>query len=139
MFIQLIREGFTDKATEGVLYVNGTFMCHTLEDMDRKLEDGGEKVYGKTAIPRGTYQLDITRSNRFGKDLILVREVPGFTGIRIHPGNSAKDTDGCILVGKNNKSTTDNWIGNSRTAYNEIHNAVKDAIARGEEVTLEIV
>ena len=92
MYLQLIRETFTDKSTEGRLFVNGTFQCYTLEDTDRKLEDGGVKEYGITAIPRGVYDMELTMSNRFKVILPLIKDVPGFTGVRIHKGNYAGHT-----------------------------------------------
>lgn len=139
MYIQLVRESFTDKATEGKLFVNGTFECYTLEDTDRKLEEGNKKVYGETAIPRESYSLTISYSPRFKKPLVEVLDVDGFTGVRIHPGNKAEDTEGCILVGSDNVRVDDNWIGNSRVAYEKLHQKIKEALDREEIITLEIV
>lgn len=139
MYLQLVRENFTDKSTEGKLFVNGLFECYTLEDKDRKLEDGNVKVYGESAIPRGKYNIRITHSNRFKKDLIKIDNVDGFSGVRIHSGNKPEDTEGCILVGLINQSNNDNFIGSSRPAYNALHNKVRKALDNGEEVTLEIV
>jgi len=139
MYLQLVRESFTDKATEGKIFVNGEFECYALEDKDRSLEDGGEKVYGETAIPRGSYRLIITMSTRFKRELIEVLNVPGFLGIRIHSGNKSEDTEGCILVGSSNDKTDDNWIGSSKSAYDKLHQKVKEALVAGELVTLEIV
>lgn len=140
MYIQLVRESFTDKATEGKIFVNGEFECYTLEDMDRKLElPNTKKVYGETAIPRGSYRLIITMSTRFKRETIEVLNVPGFTGIRIHSGNKSEDTEGCVLVGSSNDKTDDNWIGNSKVAYDKLHQKVKEALVAGELVTLEIV
>ena len=137
--MQLVREGFGEKSTEGKLFVNGTFECYTLEDKDRKLEDGGEKVYGKTAIPRGKYNVITSYSNRFKKILPLIEDVPGFTGVRIHPGNTSEDTEGCILVGQNNDSDTDDFIGSSRLAFVVLRDKLLQALMSDEEVTLEIV
>lgn len=139
MYLQLVREGFTDKATEGKLFINGTFECYTLEDFDRRLEDGGEKVYAGTAIPRGTYTIVLSMSPRFKKVLPLLEDVPGFTGIRIHTGNKSADTEGCILVGSVNTSNTDDWIGGSVAAMKPLMSKLEDATKRGEEITIEIV
>lgn len=106
--------------TMGELWINGVFFCHTLEDQirdsnnDGDIDDAGEeKVYGKTAIPRGDYKVVVTRSERFsemaskkaGKPidiyLPLLLNVKGFEGIRIHGGNKAEDSLGCILVAYN--------------------------------------
>ena len=139
MYIQLVRESFTKKATEGKLFVNGEFECYTLEDTDRNLEDGGEKIYGETAIPKDKYNLAISMSNRFKKLLIEIQNVDNFTGVRIHTGNSSEDTDGCVLVGSSNNKTDDDWISNSRIAYGKLHSKVEEALLRDEEITLEIV
>ena len=99
MKLLLLRDHFTNSTTLGKLYVNGIFQCYTLEDKDRELEKGNEKLYGETAIPRGSYQVIIDYSNRFKRELPRLKDVPQFEGIRIHPGNTHEDTHGCILVG----------------------------------------
>ena len=114
--IKIIRDTFSDESTIGKLYIDGEYFCETLEDKDRFLEAGGVKIYGKTCIPRGTYQLAITMSNRFKKELPLLLNVPQFEGIRIHAGNTAADTDGCILLGRTRRN---NFVENSRDAVNE--------------------
>ena len=101
MNITVERDVFNKDWTQGRLYVNDAFLCYTLEDTDRFLEAGSkeDKVKGSTAIPRGVYKLTLSMSNRFKKTLPEVLNVPYFTGIRIHAGNTKDDTDGCILVG----------------------------------------
>lgn len=94
MTLTLVREPSENGRTFGVLYVDGVFECHTLEDPVRPF-----KVAGHTAIPPGRYRVRVTWSPRFKRQLPLVEEVPGFEGIRFHPGNSAADTEGCILPG----------------------------------------
>jgi hypothetical protein len=121
------------------LFINGEFECYTLEDKDRFLEEGGSKVYGKTAIPRGTYNVVLTHSARFNKLLPLLEDVPQFRGIRMHSGNKAEDSEGCILVGMTNTEEDDNWIGNSRVALVALIGKMQKAIDNGEEITLEIV
>ena len=133
MELLLARKKFTSSSTIGELYVNGSFQCYTLEDYDRDknrdgdLNDQGEqKVFGKTAIPRGRYQVVVSYSDRFKKYLPLLLNVPGFAGIRIHSGNTAADTEGCLLVGTTCQA---DFIGNSRVAFQalmpKIENAVK--------------
>lgn len=95
----------------------------------------GPKVYGETAIPAGTYNVVITPSQRFKRDLPMVENVPGFQGIRIHPGNTAEDTDGCILVGK---AKGPDSVTDSRAAFNELFPKIKTALDAGETVTLEV-
>lgn len=125
------------KATIGKLYVDDVFECYTLEDMDRRLEDGGKKEAGTTCIPRGTYSVITNFSNRFGKVLPQILDVPQFEAVRIHPGNSDWDTAGCILVGDN--IINEDYIGGSRAAFLKFFNKIQAAICAGEEVTLEIV
>jgi hypothetical protein len=103
MQLRLIREPSKDGATLGVLFVDGTFECFVLEDVLR--EQPGQpvsawKVPGDTAIPAGRYRVDITQSPRFKRRLPLLAHVPGFEGIRIHPGNAPGDTEGCLLPGR---------------------------------------
>ena len=80
---------------------NGVKICDTLEPTWRDYKGGELKVPRKSAVPEGTYPVVVTKSWKFGKYLPLLVGVPGFEGIRIHSGNTSKDTDGCILVGQN--------------------------------------
>lgn len=104
----IIRKYRKADYTIGQLYVNGQFKCNTLEDTDRRLYQGQpiadiakKKIAGQTAIPTGTYRLQVTESPKFGRELVEVCDVPGFVGIRIHRGNTAADSAGCVLVGMN--------------------------------------
>ena len=117
--------------TIGELYVDGAWECHILEDVERET-----KVYGETAIPKGSYNLVITPSNRFKRDLPLLENVPGYTGIRIHPGNVAADTHGCLLPGR---TRTDRAVGESKAAFNSLFAKCKQALDDGDTVTVEIV
>lgn len=104
--------------TIGKLYIDGKYFCDTLEDPDRGLKQSMSeaeiakiKIKDNTAIPIGTYKIDMnTISPRFGNTswaklyggkVPRLINVPGYTGVLIHPGNTAKDTSGCILVGQN--------------------------------------
>ncbi len=103
MELSLIRKPSKDATTLGDLFLHsGSHFCFTLEDELRE----GEKVYGETAIPAGRYRITITFSQKFQKDMLYVNDVPNFTGIRIHSGNDADDTLGCILVGHTVDSDT---------------------------------
>ncbi len=107
MKIDIIRDTFTNVSTIGKMYINDTYFCNTLEDVDRDLlstttleEIKDVKVYGQTAIPYGRYEVILSYSDRFKKYLPLLLNVPGYAGIRIHAGNTSIDTLGCILVGE---------------------------------------
>lgn len=84
--------------TIGKLYIDGHYFCDTLEDTVRP---ANKKISGKTAIPAGNYKVIKSYSPRFKKILPEILNVPNFTGVRIHAGNTAKDTDGCVLLGLN--------------------------------------
>ena len=110
MIITVRRIAMKDTYTIGKLYIDGVYFSDTIEDKDRGLDDSMEeseirkkKVYGLTAIPLGTYKVEITYSPKFKKNLPLLIGVKGFEGIRIHSGNTAKDSLGCIIVGRNKK------------------------------------
>ncbi len=94
MELVIKREKPTEYFVMGVLYVDGNKYCDTLEDPPRAV-----KIPAKTGIPAGRYEIDVTYSNRFKKPMILVKDVPGFSGVRIHGGRDEKDTEGCPLVG----------------------------------------
>lgn len=108
MNIILNRIAKKPKYTIGKLYIDGEYFCDTIEDTDRGLTQTmtdaqvkSKKVYGQTAIPTGTYRVIISYSNKFKRQMPLLLNVPGFLGIRIHSGNTEKDTEGCLIVGKN--------------------------------------
>lgn len=133
----LVREIITKKSTIGVLYYGEEKKpeCYTLEDHDR-LSAGGEKIAGETAIPKGRYRLSITHSPRFNTRLPLVEDVPGFSGVRIHPGNTAEDTEGCILVGEERGQDA---VLRSRSAFKKLFKKLDEAIKQGYSVHLRIM
>ena len=135
MKLSLIRKVFTDKSTIGTLQIDDGVSMFTLEDKNRTLESGGVKVPGATAIPRGSYKVTIDFSNRFQRDMLHVLDVPQFDGIRMHSGNTDVDTEGCILVGGNKGLDV---ISNSKVTLNQLFLLVQDAIAKDEEVTIDI-
>lgn len=112
MEIKVIRKEFTENSTIGEMSIDGEFFCYTLEDRIREV-----KVYGETAIPYGRYKVNITMSNRFKRMMPLLIDVPGFEGVRIHNGNTDKDTHGCILVGM---SKSKDFIGMSKIAFQKL-------------------
>lgn len=118
--------------TLGSLYVNDVFECFTLEDTVRV----GAKVFGKTAIPAGVYGVDITYSPHFGRNLPLLVNVPNFEGVRIHPGNTDADTEGCILVGTTESA---DFIGNSRVAFEALFAKLDAAHTQHEPIVIEII
>lgn len=124
MQLTVQRTESSSTTTVGELFVDGVFECYTLEDTVRDLKkDGSGKVYGKTAIPAGTYNVSLTQSARFKRVLPLVLNVPFFEGVRIHPGNTAADTDGCVLVGTTKVGQAGkpcDFIGNSRVAFDRL-------------------
>jgi len=129
MKLLLQREPSTKKSTAGKLFLDGAFECYTLEDIVR---ERGVKVYGQTAIPAGTYQVLLTQSPRLKRVLPLLLNVPGFEGIRIHPGNKAEDTDGCILVGD---APAPDWLGQSKVAFDRLFAKLR---LTTEPITIEI-
>jgi hypothetical protein len=133
MKLTLQREPSTAACTIGRLSIDGKPECWTLEDIVRPPR---VKVAGKTAIPPGTYTVVVSMSPRFGVRLPQLLDVPNFTGIRIHPGNTADNTEGCILVGTDRGK---NAILRSRAAFGTLLAKLEAAQARDEEITIEVL
>ncbi len=129
MELTLKRKTFTNKTTIGDLSINGVYECHTLEDAVRDV-----KIQNETAIPYGKYEVKLTISPRFKRTLPLLIDVPNYEGVRIHWGNYAKDTDGCILLGT---STDKDFIGHSVTAFNSFMEKLF-ALPHGEKINITI-
>ena len=121
--------------TVGRLFVDGKFFCNTLEDTVRDLSNE-KKVYGKTAIPYGEYKVVYNWSPKFGRNLPRLLNVPAFEGILIHPGNTADDSVGCILVGRN---TEVGRLTESRYTSDKLNVLIEDVQRGGESITIEIV
>jgi hypothetical protein len=132
MNILIHRKYFSHSNTIGELFINDKWECFTLEDTVRE----GEKIPGKTAIPKGKYAVVIDMSVRFKRLMPHVLDVPGFSGIRIHSGNTDADTEGCILVGQTHGVSS---LGDSRLAFAALFEKIKDALGKGETVNLEVV
>lgn len=133
MELKLIRKRFHKDSTIGELLIDGYFECYTLEDEVRPL---GEKVPSETAIPAGTYKVVIDQSDRFKRLMPHLLDVPQFTGVRIHFGNTDDDTDGCILVGTT--IVNENFVGNSRIAFDQLFTKLKSTFDLGEEIQITI-
>ena len=137
MELALHRKTLTDSATLGELFIDGVFECYTLEDPVRDLGPNGEgKIYGKTAIPAGTYPVIINWSPHFQKFRPRLLKVPGFDGILIHSGNTPADTKGCILVGKELRPNGTIKPGTSTPAFEAFFGRLKDALYRGETASI---
>ena len=138
MRIELIRIAFKNTYTIGKLYVDDTYFCDVLEDVDRGLDSSmseseilEKKVKGQTAIPTGHYVINITYSPKYKRMMPLLLDVKGFSGIRIHSGNSSKDTEGCLLVGKNKQVGK---VLESRDTYKRLFKMMQDQ----KEITIDI-
>lgn len=149
----VLRRIFKGKEyTIGNLYVDGSYLCDTLEDADRGLYQGmgdswinERKVYGETAIPYGRYKVTLkVKSPKFSKsknykdcDGYLPRliGVPCWDGVLLHIGNGPKDTEGCILVGKNEVK---GMVVNSKYWFYKLYDKLKEADNRGEEIWISI-
>ena len=138
MKIELVRIAFKSTYTIGKLYVDGKYECDVLEDVDRGLDSSmseseilEKKVKGQTAIPTGHYVINITYSPKYKRMMPLLLDVKGFSGIRIHSGNTAKDTEGCLIVGKNKKV---GMVLESRDTYKRLFKMMEGQ----EEITIDI-
>lgn len=143
MELTLERTDLAETYTAGRLYADGTPVCDTLEDTDRGLDSAMPveeikriKVHGATAIPYGQYKVTMdTVSPKYAKvkwykdfcggKMPRLLEVPGFSGILIHPGNTTGDTDGCILVGE---GICGGALHRSRTAWTKLYRLLSEAI-----------
>jgi len=128
--------------TIGNLYINGIWQCNTLEDPDRGLTKSMTlqqikqiKVYGNTAIPTGTYLVTYTYSNKFKALMPLVVDVPGWSGVLLHVGNTPEDTLGCILVGMNKVKGK---VIESKVTFKKVNDKIRAAYKSGEKIYLTI-
>ena len=128
----LLRRKFKGtQYTIGDLSINGVFFCNVIEDVVRPK---GVKIYGETAIPYGTYQVVMRYSPKYKKVLPLLLDVPNFTGIRIHSGNTQLDSLGCLIVGENKVKGR---VINSRKTMEKLLKLFE--LHKGEQHTIEII
>lgn len=138
MELTLSRRIYTAEATTGELLIDGKHQCYTVED---HYPTPYVKTAGVTAIPEGRYQVTVERSPRFsaraGKDVLLPRlhGVPGFSGVLIHSGNTAADSEGCILVGR---KLGINRVDESRLAMADLQPKLQAAQDRGEKIFITV-
>lgn len=140
MRITLIRIANRPTYCIGKLYIDGVYFCDTIEDTDRGLKDEmteeeilKKKVKGETAIPTGIYHVYLTYSPKYKKQMPLIDGVKGYSGIRIHSGNTSKDTEGCLIVGKNKEVGK---VLESRKTYNALF---KQLVSTKERIIIDIM
>ena len=132
--LTLVRTARTEVCTTGVFYLNGVWMAHTLEPTWRDLTREA-KVPGRTAIPEGTYRLVLSPSARFGRRMPYLLDVPGFSGVMIHPGNCVTDTKGCILVGRRGRTDT---LTNSRSVFAQLYARLLEVVQAGSMLEIKV-
>lgn len=136
MEIKVERKWKKKDYTIGRMYIDGKLWCNTLEDAVREIDENGNgKIKGKTAIPAGKYKVIFNYSPKFGRQMPRLLNVPHFDGILIHSGNTAADSEGCILVGYNNEVGR---LSHSRDTSDRLNVLIEDAQRHGEEITIEI-
>ena len=133
MRLKLKRYLYTDTTTIGILDIEGQVFCRTLEDTARPF---GIKIPKKTCIYPGEYRIILDDSTRFKRLMPHILSVPYFEGVRIHSGNTSEDTEGCVLVGF---KLSNNSIFESKLAFEQLFNKLKEASDRKEEICIEIV
>jgi|TARA_R100001530_G_C4281849_1_gene145767 hypothetical protein len=146
MKLQVIRTQFGEDATNGLLFIDGVFECYTLEDEYRDV-----KVMHETCIPEGEYEIKLRRVGGFHsryvkkygdfhKGMLWLQDVPGFEYILIHTGNTDEHTSGCLIVGDTQQDldvSFNGMVGASVNAYKKMYPKVRDALLKGDKVTIE--
>ena len=146
MKLQVVRTQFGKDATNGLLFVNGVFECYTLEDQYQAV-----KVMHETCIPEGTYDIKFRTvggfhekyKKKYGNShygMLHLQDVPNFTYILIHAGNSDEDTSGCLIVGETQQDldiSDDGFVGHSGKAYVKLYNKMAKELLLGKSVTIE--
>ena len=153
MRLELYRFSSQNESTLGILYIvndetnQKDFLCFTLEDQKREI-----KVYGETRIPKGTYQIEYRKEggyhNKYSKrfpsihrGMLEIRDVPNFTHILLHCGNTDDDTDGCLLVGNvvSQNITKDGFLGQSTDCYKRIYPILADILDTQKHLWIKII
>lgn len=140
MNLLLKRRPSTQKTTIGEVYLEDRLVCYTCEDVIRP---AGQKVYGQTAIPPGIYEIKLAQPPKYQKAYGVtvstpwLQNVPMFEGILIHPGNTAVDTEGCLLPGLT-VNPDGEGVGVSGLAYGMLCLLIGHALGAGEQVFIEV-
>ena len=146
MKLTVVRTQFGTDATNGMLFVDGIFECYTLEDQYQAV-----KVMYETCIPEGTYNIEFRRTGGFHEKykkrygnahygMLHLQDVPNFTYILIHAGNTDEHTSGCLIVGETQQDldiSDDGFIGHSGKAYSKLYNKVSKDLLLGKSVSIE--
>ena len=146
MKLQVVRTQFGRDATNGLLFIDGLFECYTLEDQYQEV-----KVMHETCIPEGTYDIKFRTvggfheryKKRYGNShygMLHLQDVPGFTYILIHSGNTDEHTSGCLIVGETQQDldvSEDGFVGSSGNAYVKLYNKIAKQLLIGNPVTIE--
>jgi hypothetical protein len=146
MKLQVVRTQFGTDATNGLLFIDGIFECYTLEDQYQAV-----KVMHETCIPEGTYNIEFRKTGGFHAKyseryknahygMLHVQDVPNFTYILIHTGNTDEHTSGCLIVGETQQDlevSKDGFIGSSTLAYKKMYAKVAVQLLQGKKVTIE--
>jgi hypothetical protein len=146
MKLTVVRTQFGTDATNGLLFIDGIFECYTLEDQYQAV-----KVMHETCIPEGTYDLKFRKTGGFHAKyseryknshygMLHIQDVPNFTYILIHTGNTDEHTSGCLIVGETQQDlevSKDGFIGSSTVAYKKMYAKVAGQLLQGKDVTIE--
>ena len=146
MKLQVVRHQFGKDATNGMLFIDGIFECYTLEDQYQAV-----KVMHETCIPEGTYDIKFRKTGGFHAKyteryknahygMLHIQDVPGFTYILIHTGNTDEHTSGCLIVGETQQDLDINFngmVGSSTVAYKKLYAKVASELLQGKKVTIE--
>ena len=146
MKLQVVRTQFGKDATNGLLFIDGIFECYTLEDQYQAV-----KVMHETCIPEGTYDIEFRKTGGFHAKyseryknahygMLHIQDVPNFTYILIHTGNTDEHTSGCLIVGESQQDldiADDGFIGSSAVAYKKMYSKVANQLLQGKKVSIE--